>query len=364
MDHAAGLNLSLSGRALRANDCLTFASTAARAKYLRAYPEGVRSAVLPYFVPGLRGGRPAPATPDRTGLAAVYRLDPARKWVLYFGRFGPEKNTAALLSLWSRMARTDATLILVGADSTSRTFGFDGLLETEEWEELVCARRQQRHAGVRWLAPLTRRALAPLVAAADVVVNPTLCLEEDFGLSAAEALAAGTPVVCSDWGGLRDIVLHGGTGFRARTFLNGGRARLDEAEFSSYLERLLEDESLRRELSENCRIRAISEYSEIVFVDRLRTLVASVADSDESLGSTTMTPAEWIRPAYERALANRSASRIYQAEGLFNALYTDYATPVTSTDRQTAGASGGVSARMQEVRACGDSQENCVPHRS
>jgi len=58
--------------------------------------------------------------------------------------------------------------------------------------------------------------LALIYAAADVMVISSI--EEAFGLTAAEALACGTPVVCFDVGGLKDIVDHQENGYRAVCF--------------------------------------------------------------------------------------------------------------------------------------------------
>jgi len=58
--------------------------------------------------------------------------------------------------------------------------------------------------------------LAELYASADLLV--TASRMESFGQTAAEALACGTPVVCFDTSGLRDIVEHKKNGYRAAFF--------------------------------------------------------------------------------------------------------------------------------------------------
>lgn len=60
------------------------------------------------------------------------------------------------------------------------------------------------------------RELANLYASADLLVSASRM--ESFGQTAAESLACGTPVVCFDTSGLRDIVQHKQNGYRAECF--------------------------------------------------------------------------------------------------------------------------------------------------
>ncbi|MEM7188132.1 MAG: glycosyltransferase family 4 protein [Pseudomonadota bacterium] len=54
--------------------------------------------------------------------------------------------------------------------------------------------------------------------AADIFALPVDNIQETFGLAPIEAMAAGLPIVCSDWNGFKDTVIHGETGIRVRTF--------------------------------------------------------------------------------------------------------------------------------------------------
>jgi glycosyltransferase involved in cell wall biosynthesis len=58
-----------------------------------------------------------------------------------------------------------------------------------------------------------------LWSAADIFALPVDNIQETFGLVPVEAMAAGLPVVCSDWNGFKDTVAHGETGLRVRTFM-------------------------------------------------------------------------------------------------------------------------------------------------
>ncbi|WP_152590671.1 glycosyltransferase family 4 protein [Nostoc sphaeroides] len=58
--------------------------------------------------------------------------------------------------------------------------------------------------------------LALVYSAADVMIVPSI--QEAFGQTASESLACGTPVVCFDSTGLKDIVEHQKNGYRAKCF--------------------------------------------------------------------------------------------------------------------------------------------------
>ena len=54
-------------------------------------------------------------------------------------------------------------------------------------------------------------------AASDMALSLVDCLQETFGLTPVEAMAAGLPVVVSDWNGYRDTVVDNRTGYRVAT---------------------------------------------------------------------------------------------------------------------------------------------------
>lgn len=89
--------------------------------------------------------------------------------------------------------------------------------------------------------------------AADVLLHPARL--EGYGLTALESLAAGTPVVASDVGGLRDAVLDGVDGFLLPR---------DERIFADRIIQLLRDEELRREMGRRGRERALRRTWRVV----------------------------------------------------------------------------------------------------
>ena len=79
--------------------------------------------------------------------------------------------------------------------------------------------------------------------AADIFTLPVDNIQETFGLAPVEAMAAGLPVVCSDWNGFKDTIEDGVTGIRVRTIMappGAGQAlanRLEDMQ-DSYLQYL------------------------------------------------------------------------------------------------------------------------------
>lgn len=93
--------------------------------------------------------------------------------------------------------------------------------------------------------------LQHLYARAAVVVCPSR--REGFGVACLEAMAHGRPVVATDVGGLRDLVVDGKTGLVVPT--------RDPAALRAALERLLGDPALRRRLGSGGRERAQEHFS-------------------------------------------------------------------------------------------------------
>jgi starch synthase len=135
-------------------------------------------------------------------------------------------------------------------------------------------------------------------AAADVFTSLADNVQESFGLTPLEAMAAGLPCVVSDWNGYRDTVRDGVDGYRIATVMPGAGAGLDLAQryddgVDSYDEycghtsqavaldgaqlaqayaRLIADAGLRRQLGEHGRQRAREEFDWRVVFRRYRAL--------------------------------------------------------------------------------------------
>lgn len=98
--------------------------------------------------------------------------------------------------------------------------------------------------------------------AADVFVAPSRM--EAFGKTLAEAMACGTPVVCFDATGPRDIVSHEVDGYRAQPF--------DATDLAKGIRWTLEDHERREWLSRNARRKAEQHFDVCVIAGQYREL--------------------------------------------------------------------------------------------
>ena len=89
--------------------------------------------------------------------------------------------------------------------------------------------------GVRWQGPVDHAAIPALLAELDVVVVPSIWIE-NAPLTISEAFLAGVPVVCSDLGGMAEMVEDEVSGLRFRPG--------DAADLRRQLRRLLEEPGL------------------------------------------------------------------------------------------------------------------------
>jgi len=188
--------------------------------------------------------RYGPSAPEKTTVvphgvseAFVQRTDGEdRDQVLFVGGTMPRKGISTLLSAWAAYEGPETLLIVGYGDADS----FDSLRSTHG----VDPNR------VEYLGFVDDDRLLELYRTSKAFVLPSF--EEGFGIPVIEALAAGTPVVCSNAVGSRFILeeCDGGTIFPA-----GDPEALREA-----IETLFADESGRRQAGEAGRAHVASNY--------------------------------------------------------------------------------------------------------
>lgn len=134
---------------------------------------------------------------EKMPLRRTLALD-SEKIIIYVGRFVREKGIHVLLNAASAVLSEEpnAKFLIVGGGHREKLENY------VEWAGL-----QNK---VLFTGFMANRALHMLYRVADVAVFPSLY--EPFGIVALEGMASMTPVVSSDAGGLKEVVLHDETG--------------------------------------------------------------------------------------------------------------------------------------------------------
>ncbi|MGB8779351.1 MAG: glycosyltransferase family 4 protein [Candidatus Bathyarchaeia archaeon] len=134
---------------------------------------------------------------DRTEFRKRFAF-PEEKIVLYVGRLVYEKGVQTLVSAIPKiLSRVNAKFVVVG----------DGGMKDHLMRQVANMRLTHR---IMFTGFLDEESLRKLYQIADVCVVPSLY--EPFGITALEAMAAKTPLVVSNTGGLSEIVEHDKTG--------------------------------------------------------------------------------------------------------------------------------------------------------
>jgi glycosyltransferase involved in cell wall biosynthesis len=175
--------------------------------------------------------------------------------IVFIGRLSdPRKNLGLLFDAFELVGRRDedARLVLMGSGDSS---------------DEARIRAHPFAARIEWLRQVSEEEKRRRLQRAAMLVIPSL--QEGFGITGAEALACGVPVVSTPCGGPKDFVIEGKTGLVLRGF--------DPTEMADVLLILLHDESLRRMLGAQGRDFAVAHLSMEAVRGALRTLIHSLA---------------------------------------------------------------------------------------
>ncbi|HZH99454.1 MAG TPA: glycosyltransferase family 4 protein [Fimbriimonadaceae bacterium] len=175
---------------------------------------------------------------ERQAVRAKY-AEPGEPLVMYVGRFVREKGIQVLLNSASAVLAKNpkAKFLVVGGGNRTKYEGFVNWYGLED--------------RVHFTGFMSGRSLLELYRIADVAVFPSLY--EPFGIVALEAMAAGVPVVSSDAGGLREVVLHDHTG----TLSFAGEPQ----SLAWAILKVLEDPERAKRLAHNAGLRLQSDFS-------------------------------------------------------------------------------------------------------
>lgn len=219
----------------------------------------------------------------------------AERIILYSGRVTPEKNLHTSMRIFRTVQRAEPNAHLVIAGPVQGVpfpefgvvpIGFD---DSSRAVQRMAEPLEIPAGNLHLLGAVDPDRLRDLYNVADLTLNMTLHHDENFGLAQVESMACGTPVVASAWGGLRDTVVDGVTGYQVSAVVSETGVRVNGWEAVNKVLAILRDAPLRARLREGCIRRVAGEYTQRAFETRLAECLTATACAPAA-------PAERIRP--------------------------------------------------------------------
>jgi glycosyltransferase involved in cell wall biosynthesis len=184
------------------------------------------------------------------------------KLILFLGRLSQKKSPDLLLNAFAKLASDESLqLAFVGPDEA----GMLGRLENS-------AAQLGLRSRVHFRGPQEGEAKWAAYRDADIFVLPSQ--NENFGNTAGEAVAAGTPVVITDQCGIAPLLAN----------VAGMEVRHELADLVQGIKELLEDEGLYRRLKQGCAT-AVERLSWKVPLQEMEALYVKLAVFPQSKGS-------------------------------------------------------------------------------
>ena len=178
-----------------------------------------------------------------------------KRIVIYVGRLLPGKGVREMIEGFQRADRQDAVLLLVGSVNF-------GMADTSPYEAMI--RQMLTALGDRAVATgfVHHDLINRYYRLADVAVLPTI-VEEGAGLAMCEAVAAGTPLITTDSGGIPEYI-----DFDSAVLLKRGEGLADE--IAEWINTMLDDGSWKERARVNAK-KACERFSEEVYYREFRT---------------------------------------------------------------------------------------------
>ena len=181
---------------------------------------------------------------DQMDARRQYAVPVDRPMILFTGRMEPRKGIELCTEIASRiLTRHNVAFVFAGRD----LFGY--MANTL----LPALRSRTLRGSVHYLGDLTLDEVRACLRQADIFLLPSLW--ENCPYSCLEAMAAGRAIVCSDQGGLPELIQDGVNGLLARTG--------DVASYVQQLERMLDEPALRERLGAAARRTVEASFTDL-----------------------------------------------------------------------------------------------------
>lgn len=159
--------------------------------------------------------------------------------IAFVGELHPRKGVHVLLDAL-QYVNTACELVLIGNGVSAYTAKIEAMASQSNHSVIFLGYRDDVQDLYRWI---------------DIVVLPSLNFES-FGMVIIEAMRASVPAICSDFGGMKEVVVDGETGL----VVPAG----DSCALAQAITRLLGDENLRVRMGEAGYIRMKRHFSSLI----------------------------------------------------------------------------------------------------
>jgi glycogen synthase len=201
-----------------------------------------------------------------------YGVDPQKPFVLFVGRITRQKGIIHLVNAIKHLAPGFQIVLCAGAPDTPEI--------AAEMKAAVTAAQAQR-SNIVWIQEMVSNTTKiALYSHAAVFVCPSIY--EPFGIINLEAMACEAPVVATDVGGIKEVVVHGETGYRVPIgqMTESPFEATDPARFSrdlaARINELMANSALRLKMGRAGRKRAEDKFSWRAIAAQTRDLYAQL----------------------------------------------------------------------------------------
>lgn len=204
------------------------------------------------------------------------------KILLYVGRITLEKNIHNIIRIFSDLVKksTNYHLILVGEIQEIFTNDFVKNINVKTVLNNLIKENNIPETHINFITHLNDDELIQFYNMADVFINLTLHHDENFGFAQVESMSCGTPVICTSWGGLKDVV-NQKVGCPIQTWITNSGVRIDWLSVRENLELVLMNNSLRRKMEKASRKWVLKNFKEEYFYNKIYTLIEDTNDHSD-----------------------------------------------------------------------------------
>ncbi len=214
---------------------------------------------------------------DRSVLRQKYDIPEDAFIAVYAGRINHQKNPLMLLSALRdlRKKHDDLMFMFIGSfdDFYIPEFSENKAADIKEAFMSAVENFGLGSAVILFDTQNDTNKYAELLSLADIGINVTTLISENFGYTPVEMQACGLPVVGTAWGGLKDTITDEVTGFKIETVHSKFGARINFEQLKDRIGFLIAHSDARSKMSHSARLNAEKNYSLKEFAGNINDII-------------------------------------------------------------------------------------------